>query len=119
MTSFLGYAAWWVLWTLGGLLWAFVRGIGLMLVSGLGLGLAEAAFEALGWQLPLIVYPVVLYVVQLANVVLVFRDFDDRPRPSKWIVGRGRATLVRKDGFGKSGLCTQVRKEKGCASSRS
>ena len=38
----------------------------------------------------------------LVNVAVVFRDFwDDRPRPSKWIVGRGRATLVRKDEFGK------------------
>ncbi len=102
MTDFLGYAGWWVLWILGGLLWAVVRGVGLVLVTGFNLGVAEAASAAVGLPLPLIVAPVVLYGVLLVNVALVFHDmWEERPRPSTWIVGRGRATLVRKDDFGK------------------
>ena len=73
-----------------------------MPVTVVSLGLAEAAVEALGWHLPLLVGPAVLYGVLLGNLAVAFLGFwDERPRPSKWLVGRGHATLVRKDEFGK------------------
>jgi hypothetical protein len=102
MRRSLQYAGEWVLWTLMGLFTAVFHGVWLMPVTILSLGLAETAVEALGWHLPLIVGPVVLCGVLLGNLAVAFLGFwDDRPRPSAWLVGRGEAMLVRKDEFGK------------------
>ena len=47
-------------------------------------------------------------------VAVVFREmWDDRPRPSTWVVGRGRATLVHKDDFGKLWGLTRLGRRSG------
>jgi hypothetical protein len=86
----------WLIWILVELLKALAWGVGLMFGSGLCYLVAT---------LPAVVLPVISSAVPLlmvgSSVAGAFSDWWDGRRPSTWLGGRGRATLVRQDDFGK------------------